>query len=145
MGVRHRMDAGNTLQLRSGRRFVRLSDNTGKLTAVGNEWETRTGEALPDSGIQNQKAIRKGNTETVRLPNGTRGITRRWNAAHNRWDFTKLGRTYYKKLRRNCVVQVPVTIDGIRKDRSTYSIKGVVRFQNWAFRNRASNRRAHTN
>ena len=126
MGLRPKMTAANTLQLRQGRRIVRLSDNTGNLTAAGNEWEARTGEQLPDSGIQGQKAIRKGNTETIQLPNGTRGITRKWNAARNRWDFTRLGRAFYKRLRRNFVVQVPVVIKGIRKDRSTYSIKGVV-------------------
>ena len=125
-GLRPRMGPGNTLQLRAGRRFVRLSDNNGNLTATGNEWEARTGEQLPESGIQGQKAIRKGNTETVKLPNGTRGITRKWNAARNRWDFTKLGRAFYKKLRRNFVVQVPVIIKGMRKDRTTYEIKGVV-------------------
>jgi hypothetical protein len=70
--------------------------------------------------------VRKGNTETIRLRGGGRGVTRRWNATNNRWDFTKLGKRYYQRLRRNWVVQVPVTIKGLRKDRSTYEIKGVV-------------------
>ena len=122
-GLRPHMGPGNTLQLRAGRRFVRLSDMSGKLMAAGNEWEARTGEQLPESGIQGQKAIRKGNTETIKLPNGTRGITRKWNAARNRWDFTKLGRAFYKKLRRNFVVQVPVIIKGMRNDRTTHEIK----------------------
>ena len=45
---------------------------------------------MPDSGFQNQKAVRKGNTETIRLRGGGRGTTRKWNAADNKWDFTKL-------------------------------------------------------
>ena len=72
------MGPGNTLQLRTGSRFVCLSDNNGNLTATGNEWEARTGEQLPESGIQGQKAIRKGNTETIKLRNGERAITRRY-------------------------------------------------------------------
>ena len=68
-GLRPQMGPGNTLQLRAGRRFVRLSDMSGNLMAAGNEWEARTGEQLPESGIQGQKAIRKGNTETIELPN----------------------------------------------------------------------------
>ena len=42
------------------------------------------------------------------------------------WICTKLGRTYYKRLRKQIVVQVPVTIKGICKDRSTYEIRGLV-------------------
>ena len=89
-GARPRFDKSDALQLRTGRRFVRLSAPSGELTAAGNEYETRTGETLPDSGFQNQKAVRKGNTETIRLRGGGRGTTRKWNAADNKWDFTKL-------------------------------------------------------
>ena len=61
-GARPRFDGGDMLQLRTGRRFVRLSDSCGAPTAAGHEWEQRTGETLPDNGFQNQKAIRKRNT-----------------------------------------------------------------------------------
>ena len=125
-GARPRFDREDALQMRIGRRFVRLSTPSGALTTAGNEYEARTGETLPASGFQNQKAVRKGNTETIKLRDDRRGITRKWNAASNRWDFTKLGKRYYQRLRRNWVVQVPVTIKGLRKDRSTYEIKGVV-------------------
>ena len=90
-GARPRFDGDDSLQLRIGRRFVRLSAPGGALNAAGNEYEQRTGETLPASGFQNQKAIRKGNTETIRLRTGRRAMTRRWNATSNRWDFTNLG------------------------------------------------------
>ena len=93
-GARPRFDRSDALQLRTGRRFVRLSAPSGELTAAGNEYETRTGETLPDSGFQNQKAVRKGNTETIRLCDGRRAMRRRWNATSNRWDFTNLGNKY---------------------------------------------------
>ena len=99
-GVRPRFDNGDSLHMRVGRTFVRLSDASGALTAAGNEYERRTGETLPDSGFQNQRAIRKGNTETIGLRDGRRGITRKWNAANSRWHFTMLGMRYYKRLRR---------------------------------------------
>ena len=92
-GARPHFDNNDALRLRSGRRFVRLSTPGGALTSAGNEWEQRTEETLPDSGFQNQKAVRKGNTETIRLRGGGRGMTRRWNAADDRWDFTQLGKS----------------------------------------------------
>ena len=109
-GARPRFDRQDALQLRTGRRFVRLSTPSGELTAAGNEYEQRTGETLPASGFQNQKAVRKGNTETIKLRDGRRATTRKWDAVSNRWSFTKLGRRYYSRLRRNWIVQVPVTI-----------------------------------
>ena len=59
-GARPRFDGGDSLQMRVGRRFVRLSDASGALTAAGNEYEQRTGETLPDSGFQNQKGNPQG-------------------------------------------------------------------------------------
>ena len=56
-GARPRFDGNDALQLRTGRRFLRLSTPSGALTAAGNEYEARTGETLPASGFQNQKAI----------------------------------------------------------------------------------------
>ena len=82
--ARPRFDGDDALQLRIGRRFVRLSAPSGALNAAGHEWEARTGETLPARGFQNQKAIRNGNTKTIRLRDGRRAMTRRWNAASNR-------------------------------------------------------------
>ena len=87
-GARPRFNADDTLQLRIGRRFVRLSDPGGALNTAGHEYEQRTGETLPASGFQNQKAIRKGNTTTIRLCGGRRAMTRGWNATSNKWDFS---------------------------------------------------------
>ena len=42
------------------------------------------------------------------------------------WKFTKAGNQFYKQLRRNFVVKVPVIIRGRRKDRSRYEIKGLL-------------------
>ena len=58
-GARPRFDGDDSLQLRIGRRFVRLSAPGGALNAAGHEYEARTGETLPASGFHNQKAIRK--------------------------------------------------------------------------------------
>ena len=41
-GVRPRFDNGDSLQMRVGRSFVRLSDASGALTAAGNEYERQT-------------------------------------------------------------------------------------------------------
>ena len=116
----------NRFILRNGNRFVRLSDESGNPTSAGHEFEARTGEPLPASGYQAQRPRRQGNTETIALRSGKRAVSRRWNAEQNKWMFTKAGTEFYKRLRRNFVIQIPVTIKGIRKDRSVYSIKGLL-------------------
>ena len=122
--------SGNTLILRNGNRFVHLSDESGNPTSAGHEFEQHTGEQLPASGYQQQRPRREGNTETIMLRNGKRAVSRRWDAAQNKWIFTKAGTEFYKRLRRNFVIQIPVTIKGVRKDRSVYSIKGLLPIDN---------------
>ena len=68
-----------------------------------------TGERLPDSGFSNQTPFREGNTEFIKLRTGRNGVTRRLNLETGDWVFTGLGLKFYKKLRRNYVVSVPVT------------------------------------
>jgi hypothetical protein len=67
--------------------------------------------------------VREGGSETIRLRDGSRGITRRWNEVRGEWDFTRLGTRYYATLRRNYVVSVPVKVQVLRKDGSTYEYK----------------------
>ena len=86
---------GNGLVIGIGRRFTRLTDPRGTLTAAGQSWEAITGQSLPASGTQNRTPFRAGNTEYIRLARGHRGALRRYNPATNSWDFTALGRRYY--------------------------------------------------
>ena len=81
--------SGNRLMLRSGRRLKWLSKADGKLTAAGNEYEARAERQLPASGLQQQTPQRKGNTETIKLRNGKRVISRRFDG--DEWHFTKAG------------------------------------------------------
>ena len=55
-GARPRFDGNDALQLRTGRRFLRLSTPSGALTAAGNKYAARTGESLPANGFRKQEA-----------------------------------------------------------------------------------------
>jgi hypothetical protein len=111
------------ISLVQGKRRVRLVSDDGTATKQGRYWERKTGERLPTGGLMQQAAVREGGSETIRLRDGSRGITRRWNEARGDWDFTRLGIRFYTTLRRNYVVSVPVKVQGVRKDRSTYEHK----------------------
>ena len=119
-GQQPRFDrTGNTLLLGTGNNFVRLTNREGQLTTAGQAYEAAAGREI-QAGLQNQTPTRTGRTESIMMPNGKRGILRRYHPVTNRWDFTALGKTYYSKLRRNYVIHIPVTIQGLRRDGSKY-------------------------
>ena len=93
------------------RSYVQLSKPDGTPTAAGLFWQELTNEVLPQSGVMGQTAVREGNVEYIRTKEGKRA-TRRLDLASGDWIFTKLGLKYYKTLRRNYVVNVPVIIEG---------------------------------
>ena len=64
-----------------------------------------------------------GNTETVRLRGGARGVTRRYDPVTRAWVFTNLGSRFYRQIRRNYVVSVPVIIQARRQNDTTYQKK----------------------
>jgi hypothetical protein len=79
------------LALTQGKRRFRLVSDDGAVTKQGRYWEQKTGERLPTASFLQQKAERDGGVETIRLREGSRGVTRRWNEARGDWDFTRLG------------------------------------------------------
>ena len=97
-GATPRYSGGDGLLLRAGKRYVRLSDDLGELTAAGHAYEAQTGHPLPVSGLQRQAPHRAGATETIKMRDGRRAVTRRWNKAKGEWDFTRLGRRFYQRL-----------------------------------------------
>ena len=111
-----KLKTSEAIALKSGRSTIKLIGHDGKKTPAGEYFEQKEGAPpLPDGGFLQQTARREGNTETIELRNGKRAITRRWNPASNEYKFTALGKQYYSTLRRNYVVDVPVTIRGTRK------------------------------
>ena len=104
---------------------MRLTKNDGGPTSAGLFWQELTGEQLPQTGFMSQTAVREGNIEYI-TTQGKRAITRRLNVATGEWVFTKLGLKYYKTLRRNYVVNVPVIINGSPSDGRAYTKQATV-------------------
>ena len=112
----------NTL-LRSGKKFITLARN-GDPTLAGKYYEQQTNTTLEAGGYNlTQTPIREGNTEFVKLRSGKKVKTRVWNAISGEYRFTKEGNEFYKQLRRNYVVSIPVTIIGKRKNGTTYTLR----------------------
>ncbi len=114
------------MALRTNKSIIKLVDDAGASTVAGRYWAKQTGSELPAGGFMNQVAERTGNVESIRLRDGARGVTRRWDEATGEYSFTRLGNQYYKTLRRSYVAVIPVNIEGRRKDGSTYNIKSTM-------------------
>ncbi len=117
-----KLKTSEAIGLRRGRGTVILVDTAGKKTPAGLYWEQKGTAPLPEGGFLQQRARREGNVETIATRDGKRAVTRRWDAS-GEYKYTQLGKKYYSTLRRNYVVDVPVRIDGKRKNGSTYEIK----------------------
>ena len=110
--------------LRAGRASILLARPDGQLTHAGTYWERRSGQKLePDGFDLQQTPVRVGNTETVLLRSGKRVITRTWDEAGGDYKFTKAGNAFYRNLRRNYAIEIPVRVTGARDDGTPYSYK----------------------
>jgi hypothetical protein len=70
-----------------------------------------------------QEPRRDGNTEYIRTRAGNKMITKRWDPVKLDWQFSQLGRSFYKDIERNCVAQVPVKVTSRRNNGTTYTHK----------------------
>ena len=109
------------IALKSGRIIVKLLNDEGALTAAGTYWALQSDRDLPAGGFMQQTATREGNVESIRLRDGTKRVTRRWNEGSSEYKFTRLRNTYYQTVRRTYLVTVPVIVNGVRKNGSTYT------------------------
>ena len=99
--------------------FVTLVKQSGGLTNAGAYYQRHHGE-LDTQGLDlSQVPHREKNTEYVYI-RGKRA-TRVWDGMQ--FKFTKLGELFYRNIRRNYVVQVPVNVRGTRDNGTHYTFK----------------------
>ena len=98
-----RLKGSEAMALKANKSIIKLVDDTGASTTAGRYWAKKTGSELPVGGFMAQVAERTGNVESIRLRDGARGVTRRWDEATGEYNFTRLGNQYYKTLRRNYI------------------------------------------
>ena len=119
--------ASGAVIARQGTRFQTLVDSAGQRTQAGIYYEQASSSNLPAGGFDySQAPTRSNDTEYIRMRSGEQRSTRRWDPARQDFIFTDLGRSYYSRLKRSYVVQVPVRITGTRKDGSTYHIRSTL-------------------
>jgi len=104
-----------------------LVTSTGERTALGEYYEQKSTDELPVGGFDpTQAPFREGNTEYIKMRSGEERTVRRYDPVDNEYKFTKLGKSFYSRLKRNYVVHIPVKVKGKRKDGSYYNIKSTL-------------------
>ena len=115
-GVEPRNTKGGAVILKAGARYHTLLSTTGEKTSLGEYYESKTGQELPVSGFdKKQTPFREGDTEYIRMRNGEQKVTRRYSTIDKDFKFTNLGKSFYNKIKRSYVVQLPVTVKGKRQ------------------------------
>ena len=114
----HSTKSGSVI-LRSGTKRHTLVSTTGERTALGSYHEQQSSEEWPVGGFDpTQAPFREGNTEYIKMRSGEERTVRRYDPVDNEYKSTKLSKSFYSRLKINCVVQIPVKIKGKRKDGS---------------------------
>ena len=125
-GLPTRTTSAGAVIARNGARFQTLVDASGERTAAGRYFEQASAQDLPVGGFDTSPPMRSGDTEYVTTRSGEQRATRRWDPTSQEYRFTAVGKSYYKRLKRNYVVQVPVRVTGTRKDGSQYHIRSTL-------------------
>ena len=95
--------------------------------ALGEHYEQKSSNELPVGGFDPTQAhYKEGNTEYIQMRSGEERTVRRYDPVDNEYKFTKLGKSFYSRLKRNYVVQIPVKVKGKRKDGSYYNIQSTL-------------------
>ena len=126
-GLQTRTTGAGAVIARNGARFQTLVDASGERTAAGRYFEQASAQDLPVGGFDTSQAPqRSGDTEYVMMRSGEQRATRRWDPTSQDYRFTALGKSYYSRLKRNYVVQVPVRVTGVRKNGTEYQIRSTL-------------------
>ena len=123
-GGEQRASKSGSVLLKAGKQSITLVKANGQVTRAGKQFEQRGGTILSNSNsFANSKPYREGNTEYLNTTGGKKRILRRFDPASGDFEFSKLGLSYYSTMKRNYVVQVPITISGKRANGSTYTVQ----------------------
>ena len=127
-GVTPRDTKGGAAILKgAGARYHQLISTTGEKTRLGEYYESKTGKELPVGGFDPRTSpYRQGDTEYIRMRNGEERAIRRYSPAENQFQFTALGKSFYSRIKRSYVVQIPVKVKGKRKNGTYYNIKSTL-------------------
>ena len=127
-GVTPRDTKGGAVILKGqGARYHQLISTTGEKTRLGKYFEDKTGQELPVGGYDPRQApYRQGDTEYIKMRNGEERAIRRYSPAENQFQFTALGKSFYSRIKRSYVVQIPVKVKGKRKNGTYYNIKSTL-------------------
>ena len=97
-----------------------------RMTPLGQYYQSETGLSPAFHILPDAVPTRIGRTEYIRVRGGVDRALRSWDVAKGRWNYTRLGRSYYDRDREEVVVHLPITVRGRRKNGSTYEVRGTL-------------------
>lgn len=111
-GVTPRDTKGGAVILKGqGVRYHQLISTTGEKTRLGKYFEDKSEQELPVGGFDPRQApYRQGDTEYIRMRNGEEKAIRRYSPAENQLQFTALGKSFYSRVKRAYIIQIPVKV-----------------------------------
>ena len=116
LGAEPRVSKGTDrplLSLPGVRGYRALQTPSGALTDYGREYQRLSGKELAQRGYNPDQLPERsgsGDVETIRMRDGTRKITRTWDAAAERFKYTATGRSFYDKVRVEYTIMLPVRV-----------------------------------
>jgi len=116
--------AGNVVHKR-GRGYVTLVRGN-RMTPLGQYYQSETGLSPAFNILPDAVPTRIGRTEYIRVRGGVDRALRSWDVAKGRWNYTRLGRSYYDRDREEVVVRLPTRVRGRHKNGSTYEIRSTL-------------------
>ena len=97
----HSTRSGSVILRNENKRHTLIS-TTGERTTLGEYYEQKSSAELPVGGFDpTQAPFLEGNTEFIKMRSGEKRTVRRYDPVDNEYKFTKLGKSFYSRLRRN--------------------------------------------
>ncbi len=124
-GNRPRKTPTESVILRRGGEHRVLVTIAGSLTKAGRAYQEITGETLEAYSYDPaQTPARRGNVESIKMKSGKDSVVRTCDPATTEYNYTSLGKRFFKDTRREYIVKVPAKFEGVRADGRRYERTG---------------------
>ena len=97
----------------------------GKKTESGAFYEQLSNTELGETWDPNQIPTKSGRTDKILTSSGQRAV-RTWLPTTSTYKYTKLGKSFYAKKKSEYLVHIPVVIQGVRENGTSYEIQGTM-------------------
>ena len=97
----------------------------GKKTESGLFYEQLSNTELGETWDPNQIPTKRGRTDYIQTSSGERAV-RTWLPTTSTYKYSKLGRSFYNRRKTEVLIHLPVIIQGVRGNGTSYEIRGTM-------------------